>query len=320
MTKELYVFYQSDGDNTSNCNLKCPYCYQQKKRGMHEWNGKPLEWEAAFERLGRDIYFNVCHGEPMLSEGFTDVIDMIGRHPNWECNLITNLTQSPTKLIQSQVAKDGRLYVIASWHPLTADWEVFKKHILELQAADIKTVVMFIFYPPQIEQWKQYFPWFDEHNIRTYVRRFYGYYEHKLYPQAHTEKDKQFLKAMANHPWTIKYCVNMANPRGQTCYATVNKILVHSDGRVSNCADVPLNIIGNLFDPDFKLPTEPVKCPYHICGGDHGLFHMIDPEITVRPGSFKHDSFIIYGAGIKGGGKEPVFYPNRSEMNKWLTT
>ncbi len=318
--RPLFVFWQFNGDNSSYCNLKCPYCYQLEKHQKHEWNNKPLEWEQALERLNRPLYLNVCYGEPMLAHGFYDILDMIGRHPDWECNLITNLSTSPEKMLNTQVARDGRLYVIASWHPLGgADWSKFQSHLLVLQSAEIKTLVMFVLYPPQIESWKQAFPWLDNHNIRTYIRRYYGRFEKKTYPQAYSQRDKDFLMAMANHPWSIKYCVNMTSPKRHLCYAGADKILIHSDGQVSTCADVANDNLGNIFNPDFKLGTDPHICMYHTCGGDHGMLHMVDPEIGDPPDSFGHDCFPIVGTGIRGGGREPVYYPNRDEMMKWFT-
>lgn len=284
------------------------------------WNGKVKEWTEAFERLNRDIYFVLSYGESIGAPGYLDVIDIIGRHPNWECCIITNLKESPEKLLASQLAKDKRVYIAGCFHPLGgADWETFKKHILMVRDADIKVMAGYLFYPPQIDQWKEYFKWFDEHNIRTFVRRYVGEYEGKKYPDFYSKEVRQFLRDICE-PKVIKYGLDLTSPKGRPCLASKDMILVHYDGTVGLCADVPDNYIcqTNIFNPNFKLNDNMVYCPTNLCGGDYGLLHMVDGEFGDLPKSIWHDCFNAQVENLTGGGKEKVVYPKREKMEKWL--
>ena len=268
--RQLFCFFQFSGGNEDLCNLKCPYCYGGiNKRMIDRWNGRVDDWTNAFERLDRDIYFNLSYGESMVSKGFYPVMDIIGNHPRWEVSLITNLTISPETLLKMRVAQDKRLYVHASWHPLGgAKWSDFKKHLLMLQDANIPTIVMYLFYPPQIEAWKHYFSWLDKHNIRTCVRRFVGEYEGKPYPRSYSKEVWDFLYAMLQ-PKTRKYGTDLASPQGNLCSASKDMILVHHDGGVGLCADCPGAIEdANIFNPSFKLNMGLIRCPTRLCGGD----------------------------------------------------
>ena len=317
--RSLFVFWQFNGDNQDGwCNLQCVYCYGKNKTMQHKWNGRGEDWEKAFTRFQRPIYFVLSYGESMGSRGFPEVTDIIGRHENWECSLVTNLTINPQELLESRLAKEKRLYVHASFHPLGgADWEKFKEHLLMLQVAEIPTIVLYLFYPPQIEAWKGYWRWLDEHNIRTCVRRYVGEYEGQHYPESYSPEVKAFFRALLQ-PKSVKYGLELKRPTGKKCTAGKDMILVHWDGRVSYCADVDYNNVGNIFDPNFKLSPNPIRCPSRQCGGDYGLLHVEDKEFGPNPEWLWHDPFVCQVEKITGGGSERVHYPNRLEMEKWL--
>lgn len=183
--------------------------------------------------------------------------------------------------------------------------------------ADIKTIVMYLWYPPQIEDWKKYFRWLDDHNIRTCVRRFIGNYQGKLYPQSYTAKDWGFLYTQLL-PKTHKYGLELTQPKGNLCSAMKDMILVAYNGRVSLCADLPDWNLGNIFDPNFKLRDSMIRCPSIQCGGDYGLLHFEDEDFEPLPERLWNDAFVCQVENITGGGKEPVHYPKREEMEKWL--
>lgn len=285
---------------------------------IQRWTGPIEKWESAFERLNRDIYFNLSYGESMISKGFPEVVDAIGAHENWETSLITNLSVSPKRLIESKLGRDRRVYIHASFHPLGgAIWDKFTKYLLMLQEAEIPTIVMYLFYPPQIEAWKEYWGWLDKHNIRTCVRRYIGEYEGKSYPSSYSPQIKEFF-ASTLQPKSFQYGFELKRTRWKKCTAGMDMFLVRYDGQVSYCADVPGRNLGSIFDPNFKLNSKPIRCPSPICGGDYGMLHLRDDKFGPNPERLFHDCFVAQCEQITGGGKEPVHYPNRAGMEKWL--
>jgi len=312
------------GDNSDWCNQHCPYCYAgPKKRMIQRWRNNIDDWVAAFERLNRDIYFNLSYGEAFGQDGFYEVMDAVGAHPNWEASIITNLSYPVEKLLSMRVAQDRRVYVHASWHPHGGgDWRNFTRNLLTLQEADIPTIVMYLFWPPQVDEWRRYWCWLDAHNIRTCVRRYVGMHDGKPYPQSYPREVWDFLYAMLQ-PKTRKYGTDLADPHRNVCNASKDMILVHWDGSVGLCADWPQTCFDrNIFDPDFKLNDRSIHCPTHLCGGDYGLLHMYDPALPneLPPDEpLWHDCFIAQTERITGGGKQGrVNYPNRAGMEEWL--
>jgi len=339
MVKELFCFWEFNGDNRSYCQLHCPECYGRENRTyLHYWNGKIVEWEKAFERLNRDIYFVFSYGEALLAHGFYECVDLIGRHPNWNLNIITNLMASPEKLIKSRLGQERRVFVTACWHPEgvddpVKDWETFKNHLLMLRAAEIPVHVMMVWFQPVIERFPECFEWLDRHDFRVGVRR-YIEIKHsfprkvlrRIFPRwfagkcklgSYSVAERGFLYAYTC-PKVTEYGLDLASPYGKLCNAGKDLILVKHDGRVALCADCcgTNHELGNIFDPDFKLRSKPTLCPTNCCGGDYGMLVLPDARFGALPERMWRDTFISQVENVPEG--SPVPYPRRDEMLKWL--
>lgn len=339
-TRQLFVFWQFNGDNSSWCNQFCPYCYGGKKKMKHFWNGDITKWEKAFERLNRDIYFVMSYGETMGGHGFYECVDMIGRHPTWTLCIVTNLSFSPEKLIASRLGQEKRVFINPCWHPLgvtdrVQGWETFKKHVLMLKEAGIPTHVLYLWYKPQIKWFPKYFEWLDSHDIRVSVRRYVGniggfklpmerVLKHlgiptsvggRNYPKDHMHAELGYLYSSTCSK-VIEYGVECASTKGKLCTAGKDMILVKYDGIVGLCADFYNYRLGNIFDESFKLNIQPTHCPTTICGGDYGMLHLADERFGSLPQRLWNDTFVSQVEEIPQS--SPVVYLKRADMLKYL--
>ena len=337
--RQLFVFFQFNGTNKSFCNQACPYCYgKDGKTFKHYWNENIDGWEKAFERLNRDIYFVMSYGEAMGSHGFYECVDMIGKHPTWTLNIITNLSYSPERLIASRLGKEKRVFITACWHPLGVEdknkgWENFKKNLLLLKKAEIPVHVMMVWYKPQIKLFPEYFEWFDNHDFRVGVRRFVHpttpkiqkllrrylpkYFAGKYALEKYTEAERDYIYAYTC-PEVTKYGLDLVSTFGVTCSAGKDMILVEHDGTIKLCASCtgPNHKLGNLFDTNFKLNSGMIKCPTNNCGGDFGMLHLIDEEFGALPERLWNDTFISQVENLPQS--SPVAYHKRKEMLECL--
>jgi len=337
--RQLFCFFQFNGGNQSFCDQHCPYCYgKDGKTYEHYWNGKIDEWKKAFERLNRDIYFVFSYGEAMGSHGFYECVDMIGEHPTWTLNIITNLSYSPERLIASRLGREKRVFITACWHPLGVDdriqgWENFKKNLLLLKKAEIPVHVMMVWYKPQIKWFPEYFEWLDKNDFRVGVRRFvYDKYPRlqklfrrffprlfagKIVLENYSEAERGYIYAYTC-PIVTKYGLDLASTYGIPCSAGKDLILVEYDGTVKLCACCygPNHRLGNIFDENYRLNDHLIKCPTNSCGGDFGMLHLVDEEFGPLPKRLWNDTFISQVEGIKQS--SPVVYHKREEMLKWL--
>jgi len=308
-----------------------------KWKNQHYWNGRIDDWEKAFERLNRDIYFVFSYGEAMGSHGFYECVDMIGKHPTWTLCIITNLSYSPERLIRSRLGRERRVFITACWHPLGVDnrekgWENFTKNLLILRHAGVPTHVMMVWYKPQIKWFPEYFEWLDKHDFRVGVRRFVydqfwnkipfvrwsKRFSGKIKLENYSKAEKGYIYAYTC-PKVTKYGLDLASCYGKSCSAGKDMILVKHDGTVTLCACLcgTRHRLGNIFDPNYKLNTQNIRCPTNSCGGDFGMLHMVDPEFEPLPERLWRDNFVSQVENIPDG-SSPVAYPRRTEMLKWL--
>jgi len=311
--RPLFLFWQFNGDNLNYCNYRCPYCYGQKKAMQNLWKPE-LPWEEMFKKLKRDIYFVLSYGESTVSPGFFEVLDIIGKHENWECCLITNLSQDPTKMLNSKLAREGRLYITACYHPLGgAEFNKFTSHLLKVKKAQVKLITMFLLYPLQKRLYPALWGFCEENNIRCYLRRFNWTSGGRKYPESYSLEERKLLESYYI-PKVVKYGLNFTSPKNMKCSAGKDMILVHENGDVGYCADDANNIFGNLFNENFKLNSEDTICQSSCCGGDYGMLHLKDPDYPMP--QMGHDNFVCLVDNIKEG--NPPFYPKRVEIEKWL--
>lgn len=330
--RQLFVFWQFDGNNQSYCNQICPYCYGGIKKNVHYWNGDVAKWEKAFERLDRDIYFVMSYGESMGMKGFYECVAMIGRHPTWTLCIVTNLSFSPKALIASRLGQEKRVMLHPCWHPFgvtdrVKGWETFKKHLLMLKEAGIPIHVLYLWWKPQIDLFPEYFEWLDAQDIRVNVRRYIGniggitlpFTHRKLggknYPKDYTDAERRYIYANTC-PKVTKYGLDLVKPTDRDCSAGKDMILVKYNGEVAYCADLEGSNIGNIFSSDFKLSKENCKCTSHLCGGDYGMLHLIDNAFPPNPKWLPNEPFLSIAEELKDD--HPIPYPNREEMLKCL--
>jgi hypothetical protein len=338
--RQLFIFFQFAGNNFSYCNQVCPYCYGGKQKDQQSyWNGDINKWEKAFENLdiqhgNSGIYFVMSYGESMGMQGFYECVDMIGRHPTWTLCIVSNLSFSPERLINTRLVREGRLFLHPCWHPFgmadgnrSRGWAAFKRHLLMLKKAGVPIHVLYLWWKPQISLFPEYFYWLDANNIRVNVRRYVGKigdyklpffrrtFGGKTYPKAYTKAEHGFIYANTC-PKVSKYGLDLVSPKGRLCTAGKDMILVKFNGEVAYCADTENTNIGNVFDPDFRLSNEPIKCPTCLCGGDYGMLHLVDDEFQANPVQLPKDAFLSIAENLQQG--SPVPYPKRAEMLKWL--
>lgn len=333
--RQLFVFWQFNGNNQQAfCNNRCVYCYGHDKEQQHFYNGDIAKWEQAFERLGRDIYFVMSYGETFGGKGFYECVDMIGRHPTWTLSIVTNNTYNPERLLQTRLAEEKRVFINACWHPYgvtegpVKGWETFKRHCLMYKQAGIPLHVLYLWYKPQIKLFPQYFEWLIQNDIRVTPRRYLGYIggfnipfirKHVgglSFPRDYTAAERGFLYASVC-PKVQHYGLIPVSPKGMSCSAGKDLILVKYNGDVALCADTEnTTCLGNIFQPNFQLNTHDCVCPSNVCGGDYGMLHLQDKRFGELPSRLEHDTFVSIVEGIKQS--SPVNYPKRGEMLEWL--
>jgi acyl-CoA thioesterase-1 len=263
--RSIIILWQYNG-NPCQCNYNCPYCSYEQGRIQkgHFFEGTIESWRKAFKNMvGKQhlvLYFG--HGEPMIGRNWFDIVEMVGSEPNWEMRVITNLSTKLDKLLNSKVAKEGRLNINASFHPTETTREELLEKLLKCRKANIEVPVVYTMWPPFFERFENDFHFFDKHNFLVHVRRFRGRYKGKTYPRAYTEEQRRLIAKYSDDA-TIKYMLVNESTYQKHTWAGVDFFIVDNKGDVGYCDDFRPDQfnLGNIFKENFKAYTSPHPFP-----------------------------------------------------------
>jgi acyl-CoA thioesterase-1 len=269
------ILWQYNG-RECHCNYKCPYCYYASapKTKDYFW-GNIDDWHAAFKNcFGKQkLIFYLAFGEPTIGKHFYDVVNMIEKEPKWSLRITTNLSQDLEKLVDSTLAKEGRLFINASFHPLQTKIESFIRQLLVLRKYNIESPVIYVMWPPLLKQFQADFEVFNRYNFLVHIRAFKGNYKGKKYPEAYTDEERQFIAGYCDDG-TIKYMLNRKKFFDRHTYSGLHFFIVDCTGNIgydSNCFDFHSKyrtIFGNIIqDYSLQFPMEPTLYPSHCNQG-----------------------------------------------------
>ncbi len=261
---QMLVLWQFNG-RYAHCNYACPYCYvaTSVNKGMH-FQYDMEKWEQAFSRHfeNQHTVFYFSYGEPMIASKFYDVLEMIGRHPRWEAKITSNVSLKLDRLLETRLAKEGRLNINTSFHPTQIGIEPFLEKCDQLRAAGIEPSIVYVMYPDQMDDFETlYLPRFQQKGYRVHIRAFRGLYRGRKYPGA-LSREQWNKTAKYMDEANLKYQLCEVSGLGRLSMLGVTHILVDNQGKIEMCDSyVGDRHYGNLFDERLALDLEPKPFP-----------------------------------------------------------
>lgn len=303
------IIWQFSGEHCA-CNYKCPYCYVPSDVNVGEhFIGTIDKWHEGFRKSFRNQHLSIyaSFGEPIIQQHFYEVVEMIESEPNWEMIMTSNISISLPKLLKSRLIKEGRLNINASFHPTETSIDNFLKQLLVLRENGIECTVTFVMYPPLMKDFPHYFEIFTQNNFLVHVRRFRAYYQGKYYPEAYTEKERQFVAKYMDNA-SIKYMLMDINMKGKLSYAGMFYILVTNKGDIALCPDYTKEFRrGNILNGTINLDIEPEPLPDVNDGTVEGVASLLETGYHELEGN--HVLAFARQGGIYHT-KEGVHYPH----------
>jgi lysophospholipase L1-like esterase/MoaA/NifB/PqqE/SkfB family radical SAM enzyme len=302
------VLWQYNG-REAKCNYRCPYCYYI---GLHNpednFIGTIEQWHRGFKSSfgNQHLVFYLAFGEPTIGEAFFNVVEMVESEPNWELRITSNVSSDMRKIVKTRLAREGRININASFHPLAAEREEFIKNIVYLRENGIEVPVVYVAYPPFLKRLEDDIHYFsEEHWFAVHVRRFQGYYKKQKYPYAYTEEERQLIaKYMDDN--SIKYMLNQQFNYGDFTYTGVHFFVCDNVGNVGYDSNVfrPYTkyrcIFGNVLQGNFKPLLRPGRYPGYHEGTVDGIAHLVDARMNELEGN-NVLSFMKQGGVYKAG-------------------
>ena len=261
---ENLILWQFNG-RYAHCNYSCPYCYvpTSVNKGLH-FNHTIEKWEAAFNKHFGDkkTVFYFSYGEPLIVGQFYEVLEMVGRNKNWEAKTTSNLSVPLDRLLNSSVAKSGRLNVNASFHPSQTSIDDFIEKLDTLRTTGIEPSVVYVMYPPQIDAFEpEYMPKLRDNGYVVHIRAFRGLHRGRKYPGAYSlDEWKKTAKYMDRA--NLRYQLGEVSGLGRLTCIGMTHILVDNTGKIEMCDSyVGDRAYGNIFDQRLNLDLEPKPFP-----------------------------------------------------------
>lgn len=272
------IVWQYNGEHCA-CNYACPYCYVSSDVNKGDYFIGTIEkWYDAFKKNFRNqhLTFYLSFGEPMLGKKFYEVVDMVGSESNWEMMMTSNLSLPLERLVKTNLSREGRLNINASFHPTETTIDKFLRKLLFLRENGIECPVVYVMWPEIIKDFEYYFQIFYQHNFFVHVRRFRGIYQKKYYPQAYTENERRLIAKYMDDA-SIKYMLTDMDMKGKLSYAGMYYILVTNKGDIALCPDYTKDYSrGNILEGNVKLDIEPQPLPEVKDGTVDGVASLLE--------------------------------------------
>ncbi len=262
------VLWQYNG-REAKCNYRCPYCYY-----VGLWNPRDAffgtidQWHHSFkESFGRQpLILYLAFGEPSIGRHFFDILDMAASEPGWQVRMTSNVAGPVDKIVKTPLARDGRLHINASFHPLAIERDQFIRTVLFLRDNGIEVPVVYVAYPPFLDRLADDVEAFAAHGLLVHLRRFQGRYKDRVYPHAYTDHERRFL-ARYMDDGSIKYMLNEQRATGKLTYSGLHFFVVDNVGNVGYDSNLfrPYTkyrcIFGNVHQGNFRPLFRPGRYP-----------------------------------------------------------
>jgi len=310
------ILWQYNG-RECKCNYRCPYCYYAYSAKVENYFWGDIKgWHDAFKKCfgNQNLTFYLAFGEPTLGEAFYDIVKMIEQEPKWKLRITTNLSQDFERLMDTRLAKEGRLNINASFHPTQTTIEKFLKQLLYIRKQGIEVPVVYVMWPPMLKRFESDFKVFNKHNFLIHIRRFIGIYQNKQYPKSYTDKEREFIARYCDDA-TIKYMLNEKPIFNRRTYSGFHFFAVDCTGNIGydvDCFNMYTKyriIFGNIIQNNtFRVPLEP---PLYPKGHAEGTVDGVSNYLETNYHQLEGNNVLSFA---KQGGvyhtKKGVFYKN----------
>jgi acyl-CoA thioesterase I len=282
ITRIVWQFNGADAE----CNYKCPYCYQPSDfhTGQHFMFDTKI-WRESYKTTFRNrrLNFYLSFGEPLVAKNINEILNMIEFESRWKVVILTNLSQDIQPFLKSNLVEDGRLFIVASFHPTMTNISKFVQKILIARHYNIEIPVVYVMWPPQIEKFEKiYFPVFQKHGILVHIRRFRGEFKGQQFPEAYSwDQIKSIAKYMDD--LSIKYMLCDRLTSGKESFAGMSYLGVSNNGDLWVCPDWSGEHLGmgNIVDGTGHPNISPMILGGHFSDGTtDGIANLLETEMN----------------------------------------
>jgi len=264
-----------------SCNYRCSYCFfdadwaEYGRRNVYqtvdEW---VVHWKRIHDLYGR-AYITINGGEPFAYPNFVELIFQISKM-HWHINITTNTSLHLEEFVDR--IDPAKVSLSVSYHPEYHTIDGFLKTVRFLRDRKANLgCINYVAYPPALKDLGATVERFIGAGESLKVIPFIGDFEGVRYPDGYNEEQKAILGMKDD--W-----LDHKRHEGMICRAGNRSALLLPTGKVSRCGQIgDRQIIGDFFDPNFKLMDEPSPCDVKFCPCDEWKV-IPDEKAPEKPG------------------------------------
>lgn len=263
----------------------CEYCPIPSLAKLYPKTTPHQKWIDLFKRFP-PCTLEISGGEPFLVEDFKEFVSEIP--DGHEVRVTTNLSFNVDEFSDSLGKFD---WITASFHPHAVGVKDFLKKTKRVQAINPNLSVCMVAYPPLLPDLEEYIQTFEKNGIPTTIEPYIN--PHSPY----TPEEKKFVKKLITskrtggypHYGILGYPHDDTQPR--LCNAGIRHLYLMPNGDAYTCGTGmewdhdgasdfkrfpkrnknPKYLMGNVFDENFRLRKEWIRCeiPCYGCDPDY---------------------------------------------------
>lgn len=261
-----------------HCNFRCPYCFYYegcgweilKQRNIYlspdEWLG---HWSRFYKKYGRFVII-ITGGEPFIYPDFIKLISKLS-DIHFPINISSNASgdlELFVKLIDPQ-----KVSIPLSFHPEFDNLDTFIEKVKLLKDNGFETGANLVAYPPYLKRIPYYVEKLKLIGQELKIIPFRGIFKENAFPWSYSKDEIDIIGIDCN--W-----FNKIRKKGKYCHAGKKTAILLPDGFVARCGQLFYNsILGNFFDPNFRLLNEISLCNVESCPCDEYKIFEEDLEI-----------------------------------------
>lgn len=246
-----------------DCNYRCSYCFfngmweKYKNRTIYlsveEWM---KYWRAIHQKYG-PVFLIITGGEPLIYPNFIELIERLSEL-DFQINISTNASGDLKTFVKR--IKPDRVSLSLSFQREFETLDDFIKKVKLVRKHKFEGCLNLVAYPPFLKELEN-----DKIRLMAHTREefkviaFFGNYNGVDYPDGYTPEERKLVGL--TDTWFSKI-----NRKWRLCNAGHTSALLFPDGKVARCGQIgERSLIGNFFDPGFKLHEKPMLCDVDYC-------------------------------------------------------
>lgn len=264
---------------THDCNYKCSYCPTWCDDVKTPEYLPVSRWKDIWDRMFELYYSGVVRytgGEPAVYPHFAEIVGAVAKKHS--VDITTNLSFDLRDFVKH--VDPANVALSASFHPEFDEIGEFLNRVLLLSKNGFTSTICFVGYPPYLRDLNYYKRIVEDKGVMFKFLPFTGEYKGMQYPESYIDEEKKLMKETADassdekakdinkawYEWNVeKRDKEQGIKTGKLCRMGQMYAVIRTDGSVSRCCAVNSEIMGNIFDTDFRLLEEPAPCKVEHC-------------------------------------------------------